>query len=122
MTTRRPLVSVARNTPVVCAALSAARGGGGGGGGRGRAAAQRNQGGERRPPWSAPVSVMRHDGSRCAEERQYMRSPHAAMFRHKSSPPCRLCITTAAAARAELVTVPGTSGSALTREETTCLH
>src|SRR5258705_3490995 len=44
----------------------------------------------------------------CAERRQYMRSRHAAMFRHKSSPRCRFCITSAAAARAELVTVPGT--------------
>jgi outer membrane protein OmpA-like peptidoglycan-associated protein len=30
------------------------------------------------------------------------------MFRHKSSPQCRFCITSAAGARAELVTVPGT--------------
>src|SRR6266478_6728971 len=44
----------------------------------------------------------------CSEERQYMRSRHAAMFRHKSSPQRRFCITSAAAARAELLTVPGT--------------
>src|SRR3984893_13405929 len=50
----------------------------------------------------------------CSEERQYIRSPHAAMFRHKSSPQCRFCITRAAASRAELLTVPRTSGSAPT--------
>src|SRR5437016_14483915 len=44
-----------------------------------------------------------------------MRSPHAAMFRHKSSPQCRFCITSGAASRAELVAVPGTIGSALNR-------
>src|SRR5256885_1544818 len=37
------------------------------------------------------------------------------MFRHKSSPPCRFCITSGAASRAELVAVPGTIGSALNR-------
>src|SRR5438094_936651 len=42
-----------------------------------------------------------------------MRSPHAAMFRHKSSPQCRFCITSGAASRVELVAVPGTIGSAL---------
>src|SRR2546421_5591941 len=52
---------------------------------------------------------------RCSEERQYMRSPRAAMFRHKSSPPCRFCITRGAASRAELVTVPGTIRSALNK-------
>src|SRR6267378_516580 len=51
----------------------------------------------------------------CSQERQYIRSPRAAMFRHKSSPQCRFCITRAAASRAELVAVPGTSGSALDR-------
>src|SRR2546430_12966302 len=44
-----------------------------------------------------------------------MRSPHAAMFRHKSSPQCRFCITSGAASRVELVAVPGTIGSALNR-------